>query len=80
MFVIDFDELHLGELLEIFHQRARDVVERAIRLAVARQVNMCNAIGKGEFAVTGETVENQGEALVTFDVAGSLEEFVHGRA
>jgi hypothetical protein len=58
MFVIDFNELHLRELFEIFCQRARDVVERAVRLAVARQVHMCHTIGKGEFAVTGETIED----------------------
>ena len=30
MFIIDFDELHLRELLEVFHERARDVIERAV--------------------------------------------------
>jgi hypothetical protein len=59
MLVVDFDELYFGELFEIFRQRQGHIVERAIRLAAARQVHMGNAFCKGEFAVTGETVEHQ---------------------
>ena len=80
VFVVDLDELHFGELLEIFHQRTRDVVERAVRLASARQVNMCNPIRKGKFAVAREAIEDQCEYLITFDIAGSFEELIEHRA
>lgn len=80
VFVIDFDKLHFGELLEVFHERARDVVERAIRLASARQIHMCYAITKDEFAITSETVENQCESLIPFDIARPFEKFIEHRA
>jgi len=51
--------LHFRELFEIFGERARDVIERAIRLTCACQIYMCNAIGKGKFAITGETIKHQ---------------------
>jgi hypothetical protein len=57
MFVVDFDELYLGKLFEVFRQRQGHIVERAIRLATTRQVHMGHTFRKGEFAVTGEAVE-----------------------
>ena len=41
---------------------------------------MCNAIGKCKFAVTGETIEHEGESLVALDIAGTLEVFIKHRA
>ena len=79
MFIIDFDKLHLGELFEVFSQRARNIIERTIRLAFASQIHVCNAIRKRKLAVTGETVEDEGQSLVTFDIARSLEEFIEHR-
>lgn len=76
MLVIDFDELYFGELFEIFGQRARNVVERAIRLTSANQIHVCNAICKSQFAVAGETVEDERESLVAFHIAGTLEKFI----
>ena len=80
IFVIDFDELHFRELFEIFSQRTRNVVERAIRLACAHQIYMGNAIRKGKFTVTRETVEDKCETLIPFDIAVYLEEFIEHRA
>ena len=79
MLVVDFDKLHFGELFEIFCQRTRDVVERAIRLAGTGQIDMGNAVGEGESAVAGETVEDQRESLITLNIAGTLEEFIEHR-
>ena len=80
MFVIDFDELHFGELFEIFCERARDVVKRAIRLAAARQIYMCNTVCKGELAIAREAVADQCQPLIAFDVTGTFEEFIEHRA
>lgn len=76
MLIINFDELHFGELFEIFGQRTCNVVQRAIRLAFASQIHVCNAIRKSQFAVTGETIEDEGESLVTFHIAWTFEEFL----
>jgi len=78
-FIINFDELHFGELFEVLGQRAGDVVQRAIRLATTGQIHMGDTIGKHKFAVTGETIEYEGEALIAFHIARAFEEFVdHG--
>lgn len=80
MFIIDLDELHLRELFEVEHKRERNSIERAIRLATAREINMRDAIRKDKFAVAGETVEHEGEPLVAFDIARTLEEFIEHAA
>ena len=76
MFIINFDELNFRELFEVFHKRARNSIERAIRLATAREIHMHDTIGKRNFAVAGETVEHEGESLVAFDITGTFEIFV----
>ena len=79
MLVIDFDKLYFGELFEIFGQWACNVVERAIGLTFANQIHVRNAICKSKFAITGETVEDEGESLIAFYIAGTLEKFIeHG--
>jgi len=79
VFIIDLDELHFGELLEVLHQRARNGVERAVRLTATREIDVRNAIGKCELAVTIETVEHERESLVAFDIARTFEIFIeHG--
>ena len=80
MFIIDLDELHLGELFEVEHERERDGIERAVRLATAREIDVRNAIGKYQFVVTSETVEHEGKPLVAFDIAGTFEEFIEHAA
>ena len=80
MFVVDLDKLNLGELFEIYHQRAGDGIQRAIRLTTAREIDMRDAIGKYEFAVTGKTVEHECKSLVAFNIAGSFEIFIEYRA
>ena len=80
MFVVDLDKLNLGELFEIYHQRAGDGVQRAIRLTTAREIDVRNTIGKCEFAVTSKTVEHERKSLVAFNITGSFEIFVEHRA
>ena len=76
MFIVNFHELNFRELFEIFHERARDGVERAVRLATAREVYMRDTIGKCNFVVASESVEHEGEPLVAFDAAGTFEIFI----
>ena len=68
--------MNIGELLEVERERARDVVERAVGLTVAREVDMRHTIGKLKLAVAREAVKDEGDALVAFNVAGTFEEFV----
>lgn len=67
-------------MLEVFHERARDVIERAIRLALPCQINLRHTIGKGQFAVTGEAIEHQRKSLIAFDIARTFEEFIENGA
>ena len=76
MFIIDLDELNFGELFEVEHQRERNSVERAVRLATAHEINMRNTIGKDKFAIAVETIEHKRESLVAFDIARSFEVFI----
>lgn len=72
--------MHFGELFEVFRQRAGDGVKRAIRLTPAGEINAGDAVGIFDFAVAGEAVEHQGQALVAFHVAGTFKEFIEHRA
>ncbi len=76
MFIVDLDELNFGELFEIQHERACDGIERAIRLAVADEIDMRDTIGERQFAITRETVGHNGEPLVAFDIARTFEIFI----
>ena len=58
MFIVNLDELNFRELFEIFHERARDGIKRAIRLTIAHKIDMRDTIGKHKFAVTVETVQH----------------------
>ena len=49
-------------------------------MATTREINMRDAIGKGKFAITGETIEHEGESLVALDIAWTLEVFIKHRA
>ncbi len=80
MFIVDFDKLHFRELLEILHEWTRDVIERAVRLALPHQINLRHAVSKGEFAITGETIEHQGESLIALDITRTFEEFIEDSA
>jgi hypothetical protein len=68
--------LNFRELLEVEHQRERDGVERAIRLTTAREVHMRDAIGKSKFAIAIETIEDEGESLIAFNIARAFEVFI----
>jgi len=80
MFIVNFDELNFGELLEVEHQRERDGVERAIRLTTAYKIHVRDAVGKCEFAIAIETIKHEGKSLVAFDIAWTLEIFIEHRA
>jgi hypothetical protein len=78
--IIDLYKLDVGELFEVERERACDVVERAVGLAVPREINMGNAIGIFELAIACKAVEDEGKALVAFNIAGSFEKFVQDPA
>lgn len=77
--VIDLDELDLWEFFKACHQRACDVIERAVRLAATRQVNIHPTILELDFSVACKTVVDHGETPVPFHVTGTLEELVEDR-
>ena len=74
--VINLDELNLRELFEIRHQRTRDRVERPIRLAVTSQINVHPPIGKDKPAIACKAVEYETQSLISFHIAGTLEELI----
>lgn len=77
--IVDLDELDLGELLEIQHQRAGDRVQRPIRLAIPGQVKVHTAIRKLHFAIAGKTIIDHRKSLVSLHIAGTFEEFIEHR-
>ena len=72
--------MNFGELFEIEHERERDGIERTIRLATAREIDMRDTIGKGKFAIASETIEHERESLVTFDSTRTFEVFIEDGA
>jgi hypothetical protein len=80
MFVVDFDEENVWELLEICHERASNGVKRSVRLATPREINMRNSVSILQPGITGKTIQNQCQALITFYIAGSLEVFIQNSA
>ena len=48
-------------------------------MTTARQIDMRHTVSKRQFAVTGETVQHEGKALVAFNIARTFEIFIeHG--
>lgn len=80
MFIVDLDELNFGELFEVLHERKRNRVKRAIRLATPRKVNVGNTIGKCQFAIASESVEHKRKPLITFDIPRTFEVFIENGA
>ncbi len=77
--IVDLDKLNLRELFEIRHQWTGNGVKRPVRLAIARQINVCNAIRKHKSAVAGEAIVYHRKPLIALHVTGTLEEFIeHG--
>jgi hypothetical protein len=68
--------LNFGELFEVERERERNGIERAVRLATTREIYMRDTIGKCQFAVTGETIEYEGESLVALNIAWTFEIFI----
>lgn len=74
--VIDLDDLYIGELLEVEHQRTGNGVECAIRLAGTLKIHKCDTIGIFQFAVTSKTIKDEGKTFITLHIAGTFEELV----
>ena len=68
--------MNFGELSEIEHERERDGIERTVRLAPAREIDMRDTIRKGKFAVASETIEHERESLIAFDSPRTFEIFI----
>lgn len=80
VFVKDLDELHLRELLEVFDKRLGDIVQRAVRLTGAGEIDLGDAIGEHDTLVAGKAVEHEGQPLIAFDRVGTGKEFIHNSA
>jgi hypothetical protein len=78
--IVDLDELNIGELFEVRHERARDGVERTVGLTIASEVNVRDAIRVFEAAVACKAVQHEGKPPVAFHIAGTFEKFVQHRA
>lgn len=78
--IVDLDELDVRELLEVRHERTGNGIERAVRLTIAREVDMGDTIREGEPAVACETIQHESKPLIAFHVAGTFEEFIQHRA
>ena len=71
--------MNFRELLEVLHERNGDVVQRAVRLALACEIDVRDAVGILNFAISCEAVQKEGKPLVAFHIAGTFEEFIeHG--
>ena len=60
MFIIYFYKLDFGKLFEVRHERARNSVKRSVRLTIAREIHVRDAIGEGEFGIACEAIEHEG--------------------
>lgn len=76
MLIVDLDELNIGELFEVCHERARNCVKSSVRLTTAGEVNMRDAIGIGKPAVASKSIEHQSQSLIPFHIAWAFEVFV----
>jgi|GEM_PF-3251477 len=74
--IINLDELNLGELFEIRHQRTRNGVKRPVRLAVPAEIDMHPPISKDKPAIACKTIKYQAESLVSFHITGTFEELI----
>lgn len=77
--IIDLDKLHFRELFEIRHQRTSDRIQRSVRLTLTRKIYPHHAIGICYFVIACETVENERESLVAFNIAWTFEVFIEHR-
>jgi len=77
--IIDLDELNLRELFETRRERARDVIQRAVRQAIPCQINMHATVGKLNFAIACETIIDPGKTLIPFYITRSLKELIENR-
>ena len=66
-------------MFEARHQRARDVIQRAIRNTISSQVHIHTTIRKLHFTVPRKPIGNHCQSLVPLHVAGTLEEFIKDR-
>lgn len=80
IFIVYLDELYFRELFEVGHQRARNRIESAIRLAITCQIDVRDTIGIFKFAVACEAIEHKRQSLIAFHVAGPFEIFIEHRA
>lgn len=76
MLIIDFDEVNIGELFEVCHERARDRVKGSVRLAAPGEVNMSDAICILQPGIASEAIQYQCQSLIPFNIPGSLKEFI----
>ena len=79
-FIIDLDELYIGELLEVLNEWLGDVVQRAVRLTSAGKVDLSDTVGEHDTLVAGKAVEHKSQPCVTLNRVGSGKEFIYNSA
>jgi len=67
-------------LFEVQREWTRNGIQRAIRLAIASKIDMCNAIREQKLAIACKSIEYQSKPLISFNIPGPLEEFIKHRA
>lgn len=77
--IVNLDELKLAELFQVGHQRLRDRIERAVRLAVPCQIDMHPTIRKNHVLIAGKAVVDHGKPLIALHIAWTLEELIQHR-
>jgi plasmid maintenance system antidote protein VapI len=78
--VVNLDELNLGELFDVRHQEASDIIKGAVGLTIPCQIHMDASIGKDKPVISRKTVQDRCESLVAFHITRTFEEFVqHSR-
>ena len=47
-------------------------------MALPGEINLRHTISERKFAVAGETIEHQGESLITLDITRTFEKLIEG--
>jgi len=68
--------LNFRDFFEACHERAGDVIQRAVRQAIADQVNIYPAVTELYFLVPCKTIADQGQTLVPFHITRTFEELI----
>lgn len=78
--IVNLDKLNLRDLFEACYERARDIVKRAVRLAVPCKIKIHATVYELDFTISGKSIGDHGQPLISLYIAGAFEEFIKDRA